>query len=134
MSDTYLSILKAVISNLKNTSAVTNLVSTRIYSNVPQKETFPYISIEVDSADYSTKTFTGMEHTVQVNIYSRNKSPKQVGDIRKAVYDALNRNESGLTLDSGVLSHIHYDGIGSVFKDTDGVTWTGIIQFRAIVT
>jgi hypothetical protein len=134
MSDTYLDILKAVIVKLKATSAVTDITSTRIYTDVPQNETFPYIRVSVSSADYSTKTFTGMEHTIQISVYSREKSPKQVGDVKKAVYNALNRNESGLTLDNGTLSNIHYNGVGEVFKDPDGVTWTSVSQFRAVVT
>lgn len=134
MSDTYASVMKGVIARLKAVSAVTNFVSTRIYSDVPQKETFPYVVVNIDSADYSTKTFNGMEHTIQLNIYSRKKSPKETADIAAACYDALHRQESNISLDSGTLSHIHYDGLGSLFKDEDGVTWTGIRGFRAVVT
>lgn len=134
MSDTYLSLMKGVIAQLKGKTAVTNLVGTRIYSNVPKKETFPYVLISITSSDFSTKTFSGMDHTIQLNIYSRKPSVKQAGDIRKACYDALHRKESEITLDTGSLAILQFNGLGDIFKDTDGVTIEAVSQFRAVVT
>ena len=131
MTDTYLPVLKAVIAKIK---AASTAAGTRVFSDVPQKEIFPYVVVSIDSGDYSAKDFTGMEHTVQFNIYSRQKSPEQVGSIRSDIYDALNRQESTFTLDSGTMSNILFNGVGDVFKDTDGKTWLGVIQFRAVVT
>ena len=134
MADTYLSMLKATIAALKADAATGAVVGDRIYTNVPQNETFPYVVIELDSGDYSSDTFSGMQHTIQANIYSRETSPLEVGNARKAIYDVLHRQENTLSLDTGNLSHIHFNGVAEVFKDTDGATWVGVIQFRAVVT
>lgn len=134
MSDSYLDLLKAIITTLKDDSAVGAVVGDRIYTDVPQNEEFPYSVVSIDSAPFSANTFTGMEHTVQVNTYSRDKSPLEAGSARAAIYDALNRQGDTIALDTGRIVDIQYTGIGTVFKDTDGVTWTSVAQFRAVVT
>lgn len=133
MSDTYLSLMKGIIAALKADATVSGLVSTRVYSDVPQDETFPYIVVEIDSEDYSSKTFSGMGHEVRTHIYSRKKSPKEIGDIRSAVYNVIHRQEDSIALDSGVFSHVNYS-TGLIFKEPDGVTWHGVGIFNAFIT
>ena len=130
MSDTYLPLIKAVIARLKATSAVTSIVGQRIYTDVPQKETFPYIVITAESADYSAKDFSGMEHTLEIHGFSRSKTPLEAGNIRSESYDVINRNESGLTLDNGSMTNVYYQ-TGAIFKEPDGVTWHSLGQYRS---
>lgn len=132
MADTYKALLKSVLSVLKADATLTGLVGSRIYSNVPQQETFPYVVVSISSADFSSKTFSGMDHTVQINAYSRNADPEQVADIKSACYDLLHRQESSFTLDVGTLSIIQFDGLSEVFRD--GPNWEGVSRFRAVVT
>lgn len=134
MADSTLVILKAVRNALVADTTVSALVGTRIYSDPPKNATFPYIYVSIQSGDYSGHTFTGMEHTITIQAYSRINSPDEAGNIKSAVYDVLNRNESGLTLDSGRLANIGYNGVGLLALDTDLVTWVGLSQFRAVVT
>lgn len=133
MSDYYLPGIKSVVSRLKSVTPVTDLVSTRVYTDVPQNETFPYIVVRMDDVDFSTKTWSGMDFTLEVHCFSRTNSPKQAGDIRSAVYNALHRQESALALDSGGVTDIQYE-TGSTFIEDDGVTWHGLIQFRFIIS
>lgn len=133
MSDTYLPLMKGVIAALKADGTVSGLVSTRVYSDVPQDETFPYIVVEIDSEDYSSKTFSGMGHEVRIHAYSRKKSPKEIGDIRDAAYDVIHRQEGSIALDNGVLSHVNFS-TGLMFKEPDGVTWHGVSVFNAFIT
>jgi len=134
MTDTYLPLLKGVIARLKAITAVTDVLSTRIYTDVPQNEVFPYAVISITSQDYSANDFSGMAHTIQANIYSRKNSPREIGVARSAIYEALNRLEDSVTLDVGNMAHLHFNGVSDVFKDSDGATWVGVIQFRAVIT
>ena len=134
MSDSYLPLLKAIIATLKADAPVGAVVGDRIYTDVPQNEVFPYMVVSIDSSPYDANDFTGMEHTPQINTYSRDKSPYEAASARAAVYDALNRQGDTIALDTGRIVDIQYTGVGTVFKDTDGVTWTSVAQFRAVVT
>lgn len=133
MSDTYLAGIKSILSRLNAVTPVTDLVGARIYTDIPQDEAFPYIVVKMDSAPFMTKDFSGMEHTLEVHSFSRDKTPKEAGDIREAVVDALHRQESNLTLDKQAVTDIQYE-TGAVFKEPDGVTWHGLIQFRFIIS
>jgi len=130
MTDTYLTVLSAVIARLKADSTVTGLVSSRIYSDVVDNPTFPFIRVEIQSQDYSTKDYAGMEHTVQISSFSRQTSPEQAGQIRAAVYNLFNRQENALS--AAGISNILFNGVSLIFKEADGKTWNSTIQFRAV--
>jgi hypothetical protein len=134
MTDTFLPLLKAVVAALKADSTIAGLVGARVYSNVPQNETFPYVLVSISTEDFSAKDFTGMDHTIQINSYGRERSPNVVGQIKAACYALLNRQESALTLDTGTLSILQFNGVSDAFKDPDGITWESVIRFQAIVT
>lgn len=134
MADSYSVLMKGVIARLKAYSALTAITSTRIYSQVPQNATTPYVQVSITSSPYDGVGFTGMEHEIQVQGFSRKPTPDEAADIRAAVYDALNRAESNVALDTGTVRHIHYTGIGFVDREPDGVTWQSLIRFRCVVT
>lgn len=134
MSDTYRPLLKGVIAAMKADGAISALVGTRIYSDVPQNSDFPYAVVSISSDDFSAKDFSGMAHTIQINSHGRENSPDIVGQIRSACYDLLHRQESALTLDTGTVSILQFSGVSDVFKDPDGITWDAVIRFLAVVT
>lgn len=133
MADTFLPILKAITAKLRANTSVMGYVATRIYSNVPQNTTFPYIRLTIDSSPFDTVSTTGMEHSINVQIFSRDASPNEAGAIRAAVYNLLHRNESAFTLDNGTLFNINLDGLGFLEQEPDGKTWQAMAQFRAVV-
>lgn len=133
MSDSYKPLLKGIIAALLADGTISGIVGARVYSDVPQNDTFPYVIVSIQSGPFDTKTSVGMTHTVQVSCFSREDSPSQAGDLCAAVYSALNRNEGGITLDSGNLTRLNFSGVGFVGKEPDGVTWQGTRQFEAIV-
>lgn len=133
MSDSYLVLLKAVIAALKADATLTGIVSQRIYSQVPQNATFPYVAVRIQSSPYDTKGDLGMEHLVDVSAYSRADTPLEAGNMRSAIYDILNRSESSITLDSGTLVNMIYSSVGTITKEPDGITWQAFSRFRAVV-
>jgi hypothetical protein len=134
VADTFNALMKSITAKLKANTSVIGYVGQRIYSNVPQNTTFPYLRVSIDSAPYDSKDTTGMEHTITIACYSREPSPGEAGAIRGAVYNLLHRNESAFTLDSGSLVTLQYDGVGFVEQEPDGKTWQGLAQFRAVIT
>lgn len=133
MADTYKPLMKAIIAKLAATTSIMGYVGARIYANVPQNTTFPYVRISISSSPYDTVNTTGMEHTVTVQCFSRKSTDEEAAAIRAAVYALLHRTETSFTLDSGTLFHIHYDGVGFVEQEPDGKTWQALATFRAVV-
>lgn len=134
MMDSYKPLMEAVVTALKADATLSAIVSTRVYSNVPQNETFPYVFVSISSGPYDSVTFSGMEHEITVQGFSRKPSPAEAASIRAAVYNLLHRGESNLTLDVGNVAHIHYNGVGFVEREADGVTWQSLARFRCVVT
>lgn len=132
MSDTYIPLMKAIIAAMKNDSAVGAVVNDRVYSYVPQEEQFPYALVSISSEDNSTKTFNGMRHTIQINIYSRDTDMGDIATAKAACYDLFHRKEANFSLDSGTLSILQFDNVSDIFRD--GNTIEGVIRFTAIVT
>ena len=136
MADTFKPLMKAIIAKLAaNTSVMAYVGSApaRIYANVPQNTTFPYIRVAITSAPFDSVNTSGMEHSVTVQAFSRKPSDEEAAAIRAAVYSILHRGESGLTLDNGAVFNINYDGVGFVEQEPDGKTWQALAQFRAVV-
>lgn len=133
MSDSYYVLMKAIIALLRDDASIGALIGDRIYTKIPQKETFPYAYVQINSGDFSGKDFTGMEHTVEIKVFSRKDSPKECAQVRSALYNALNRIEDTLTLDTGHVASVNF--INSLLlKEDDGVTWQGVIQFDIVIT
>ena len=133
MADSTLVGLKGVITRLLAYTTLTSIVSTRVYSNVPQQTTFPYVTVEFTSIDWSQKDDANLQHRVTVSGYSRTSSPLEAMQISEKVYDALNRQEDNVTLDSGSVVLLQFSGVKTTFKDADGKTWHSVIEFDLII-
>lgn len=133
MSDTALPVLKGIIAALKANGAVAALVSTRIYSDVPQAASFPYIEVSLTSEPFAASDFSGQSHTVRIQGYSREKSKRECLQIRKAALEALDRQETSITLDNGTLVKCEYAGLSDAFKEDDGKTWQSVAEVEVVV-
>ena len=133
MADSTLAGLKGIVARLIASSDVTNLVSTRIYSNVPQQATFPYILVEFESTDWSQQDDANLQHRVTVNGYSRKSSLLEASQISEKVYNSLNRQENNISLDAGNVVLLHFAGVKTTFKESDGVTWHSVIEFNLTI-
>ena len=132
MADTTKIALSGVVNRLEAVSDVTDIVSTRIYSNVPQQTTFPYIFIELESVPFAQDDDSNMTHLVKVYGFSRKSSQAEALDIAEAVYSALDRQEDNITLSSGSLVNCNFVNNRTV-KDSDGVTWFSVSEFTMTI-
>jgi len=106
-------------------AALDAALSVSVYDHVPQDEAAPFVSIGQDVATIEeTKTRYGVEHTVEVNIYSSQRGLSQVKTIMGQVYDALHRVQ--LTVTGFDSSPPVYDFSAS-FIEPDGSR--GVIRF-----
>jgi hypothetical protein len=126
--------LKAIIARLNAVSAVTSVVSTRIYSDIIENPTFPYILVELSSTPFDTKDSSDQEHQIFVHCFSKKNTPTEAMDILSGIYSALNRTESNITLDSGYLTYSQFAGVNDIFKEPDGITWHGVMNFNFLIT
>jgi hypothetical protein len=110
VADTALAVVKGVVAALTADAGMSALVSGRIYSDVPQGATFPYVLVSLSSKPFSAASFSGQTHTVRIQAFSRSASIAECLSVRKAALDALNRQESSIALDTGTLVQCEYSG------------------------
>lgn len=124
---------KGIIARLNAVTAVTDLVSARIYTFVPQQQTFPYIKVSMDAEPFADKTESDSQHNVRVQAWSRKATAEEALDLKEAIFNALDRQEANITLDSGTLVRLQYDGTSDIFVEGDGKTTQVVIEFKAVI-
>lgn len=132
MTDSAPALLKAVETLLKADETMTALVAKRIYGAAPGNAVYPYVFISCTSVDWSTASFAGMRHQLRIQGFSQDGKPGVPLAIRKAAYDALNRND-GIVLEDATLIDIQQNGIATCFPEGDGTTYQSVIEFSCIV-
>ncbi len=125
--------IKGITARLLAFTDLTNIVSTRIYTNVPQQTDFPYAAIEFTSTDWSQQDDANLQHRITVHGYSRKSSMSEAAQISEEVYAALNRQEDNITLDSGSVVLLQFTGVKTTFKEDNGITWHSVIEFNFII-
>ena len=131
-SDASWPLQEAVYAALTGAAAVTALVSTRVYDELPAAApTFPYITIGDDTvAEMGTKTTDISEHTITLHAWSRDNSRKEAKQILDAIKATLHHNLLSVTGHAVVELHFEF---GETLLDADGETWHGVHRYRAIV-
>lgn len=132
MADSANEVIKGIVTRLKAVTAVTDIVSTRIYSSAPQGVTYPFIVVTAQSEDFSTKDYASMKQRVRVQAFSRYNGSKQVLDVRAAVETALNRQEANVTVTGFSLVRLERATLATAFLEGDGKTWQSVIEFDAV--
>ena len=122
----------AVITALKADVTLNALVAGRVYTNVVQNASFPYIAIRTFSIPYDTKDTDGTEVTLRVQAFSEYKGSKEIAEIMSATYNALHKQS--ITVTGANLVNLRYDGGGDANPEPDGKRWQGFIDFRVILT
>lgn len=132
MGDYALPVVKAIIATLKASSAISDAVGDQVYSDVPQNAEFPYIRVGISGEPFAADDFSGHEHTVRVQVFSRVASIDECLAIRAHVFTALDRNEEAITLEAGSLVKCEHSGVTDAFPEDNGKTWQSLIEFTVV--
>ncbi len=91
MTHAALALQQAVYQTLVDDDDLTILLGgANVHDDVPRQDKPPYIVFaEATHSDWSTGTEKGLEHSLAVEIWSRERGRKQVLDIAEAVQDTL---------------------------------------------
>ena len=130
-------ITTAIIAKLKGDAALTSQLTTyalspAVFTHVPQKlESYPYIvlfDIGIDGADNDANL--GFDGVLNIHSWSDNRDMLVIGNIQKAIYDALHHAE--LTMTGYNLVELHQE-FTTILRDPDGITLHGVQRFRIIL-
>jgi hypothetical protein len=94
MIDALFAVQEAVYNALSASTELQGLIGSpvRLYDHVPPGVAFPYVAFgPVTAQPYDTKTETGIEQIVTLNVWSRYRGGKEAKDILQVAYDALHR-------------------------------------------
>ena len=134
----------AALNKLRQSSALTAIVGTKIYDRVPEKQvsgqlvpdvTSPYISLGPATAiSDDADCIDGLEVTFQIDgwswgsglAYSSVQASQIAGEIRKALHDVE------LELSANALVSIRHE-MTRILRESDGITNHAVVQFTAVV-
>lgn len=133
MADSALAVVKAAIVTLTNSGAVSALVGSRIYTDVPQKAQFPYVVISIQSEPFAANDFSGQSHQLRIQSFSRAAGISECLAIRKAALDALDRQEGNIAMTGSTLVKCEYSGLSDAFIEDDGKTWQSVGELEVVV-
>ena len=106
------------------------LVSNRVYDGAAQDATLPYVDVgEAEIYDWSTKTEGGSDHRIMMHVWSNYEGKKEAYDIIEQIRSTL--HEAGLSVTGHTLVILRYES-ADVFRDIDGKTWHGRVDFKAL--
>lgn len=120
-----------VVARLKAFSALTSLISTRVYDNVSPNAEFPYVSWGPEQAiEDDTDCIDGMNISIQLDAWSRSVGLGEVKGIAEQVRQALHDYETELTVNA-LVSIAHTST--QFLRDPDGKTSHAVIEFSAFI-
>lgn len=134
MADRALQVHKAIVARLRAASAVTAIVSTRIYDTAPDAASYPFCSVvHAGVAPFDGHNLRGSDLLIQVHCWSRKPGAVQALQMRAAVIAAL--NDANLALDAGAAVLCRWvggPGPRTNNDNGDGTTTQAIATFRII--
>ena len=130
MSSISFALQQAILGALSGSGDLQALIGDGLFDFVPPDSDFPYVVLgDGTETDWSTSTEGGTEHSVQIDVWSReagHKEAKQIADVIRATL-----NNAALTISGAALIDIRY--LGTEFaREPDGQTFRARLQFRAV--
>ncbi|MDR3425293.1 MAG: DUF3168 domain-containing protein [Alphaproteobacteria bacterium] len=132
MTDALLSVQQAVTNALSSSLEVQAVLGQvpQIYDHVPPGAIFPYVAFGPTHVEpYDTKTETGFEQIVTLNIWSRYRGGKETRDIFQALYDTLHRAPLTVAGEVFLSSEFHSADFS---LDSDGLTYHAAARFSIV--
>jgi hypothetical protein len=111
-------------------SIVALLGEPRIYDQVPQPATYPYVSFGQSLIrDASTSSEASDEHMLTLHIWSRAEGRKETHELIEAVRTAL--HDKPLALTGHRLVNLRHE-FSEARREPDGDTIHGLVRLRAV--
>ena len=134
---------KAIYTRLKDDTTFADKITTtgkpvRLFSNPAEVSeiTYPYAQIgDHTSVDWSSKTFDGVEITINIHVYTQTGDNEAAEDLLDDIHRLLHKQGSFMTLTGFDLVLIRFDNLAMVtLEETDNqTTHHGVMRFRALV-
>lgn len=120
---------KAIYGALTGDSTLMAMI-TGVHDHVPQGTAFPYVTIgEASAVDWRTVGHDGMELTLVLHVWSRERGRKEAKLVLAEIHRIL--NDAKLTVPGHVLVWLHFE-FSQTLQDADGATYHGIARYNAI--
>jgi hypothetical protein len=132
MTDALFAVQQAVFNALDASAEVQSLLGAppQIYDHVPPGVTFPYVVYgQAHITPYDTKTETGFEQIITLNIWSRYRGSKETRAIFQALYDTLHRATLSVVGEVFLSCEFHSADFS---LDMDGLTYHAAARFSII--
>jgi uncharacterized protein DUF3168 len=127
--DAGVALQSAIYTALKGNASLMAVIDD-VHDDVPAGAVFPYIAIgDHTGVDWSTKTTTGLDHTLELHVWSQSDGKKQALEILKLIEDVL--DDQPLTLTDHNLITLRRE-FRTVMTDVDQSLRHGILRFRAL--
>lgn len=137
MASPTLELQGAIVLRLKAASAVTALVGTRIFDDVPRAPDgeitakFPFVSIaSTDEITEEADCIDGSEISIDLDCWSRGVGFPEVMKIADAVRRALHNHDFNLAANAAVYFRHRQT---RTLRDPDGLTSHAILTFEAFI-
>jgi hypothetical protein len=123
--------VQGVVYNTLFADAPLNALIQGVFDDVPQHQTFPYVSIGESTHNQDDTVGTlGDVASIIVHSWSRARGKKETKQIQGAIYDALHRKSATYT--GYDIIGIDWEGSQS-FTDADGLTRHGVTTFKILL-
>jgi len=130
MSGISFALQQAIFATLSASSDLQTLIGNRLFDYVPPDSAFPYVVLgDGAESDWSTSTEDGTEHSIQIDVWSRepgHKEAKQIADVIRAALNNSSLTVSGATLID--IRHLTTD----FSREPDGQTFRARLSLRAV--
>lgn len=131
MTSPSLELQGAIVARLKAYPALSSIVESRVYDQVPAEVVFPYLSWGPDqSVSDDADCIAAFEVSIQIDAWSRAVGLPEVKQIAEAVRSALHDHD--LALAENALVSIQHRQTRN-FRDPDGLTSHAVIEFVALI-
>ena len=132
MTSPALELQGAIVARLKADAALNALINARVYDNVPSDAVLPYVNFARDDVVQDDATcVTGYEINFGIDVWSNGVGYVEAKKIAHAVVKSLHNWDASLPTHS-VITLQHRQT--RMFRDEDGLTSHGVVEFVAHVT
>jgi hypothetical protein len=119
----------AIVSRLRATAAVTNLISDRVFDHVPEDADFPYVTVgEGDETSDDVDCIEGFDISLYIDVWSREVGFPEAKMISDALRYAL--KSPALTLVTNALVYFRHRQTRFI-RDPDGLTSHAVLTYEA---